>query len=87
MVERGARNLILLSRSASSQNPGLESLIGELRSTGTKVLLADCDVADRPQLAKSLKDCGIQMPPIKGVIQAAMVLRVSVIQEQAKVCC
>jgi hypothetical protein len=87
MVERGARNLILLSRSASSQNPGLESLIGELRSVGAKILLAGCDVADRSQLAMTLKDCGTQMPPIKGVIQGAMVLRVSVFHEKAKAYC
>lgn len=48
-----------------------------LGKRGVKVLVESCNVADETQLAACLDTVKAQLPPIKGVIQAAMVLRVS----------
>lgn len=77
MIQRGARNLILLSRSAGSQNQEQESFLRELRLAGANVVVKGCDIANKWQLASALEDCKRSMPAIKGVIQGAMVLRVS----------
>ena len=77
MVERGARNLILLSRNAKSADETTSRWLQTLQERGARILVEACDVANTNQLAASLQRLQAQLPPIKGVIQAAMVLRVS----------
>ncbi|KAI9776756.1 MAG: hypothetical protein M1839_009400 [Geoglossum umbratile] len=75
MVERGARNLVLLSRNAKSLGEGTSLWLQSLQQRGVQVLVETCDVANEDQLAASLETVKAQLPPIKGIIQAAMVLR------------
>jgi NAD(P)-dependent dehydrogenase (short-subunit alcohol dehydrogenase family) len=70
MVEHGARNLLVMSRNAK-RGPFLD----ELEEQGCIVRAIACDVADSRQLAIALQTC-TDMPPIRGVIQGAMVLQV-----------
>ncbi|KAH2773310.1 hypothetical protein KXW10_002572 [Aspergillus fumigatus] len=72
-VERGARNLILLSRSGS-QNPHAPDLIRELEAKGARVATPACDITDRECLKAVLYEFGQTMPPIKGCVQASMVV-------------
>ena len=75
LVERGARSLVFLSRSADSIEN--KKFLHELRSTG-------CTVTVAPGKAESQKDVGnaISKAPsaIRGVIHLAMVLKVSFFQ-------
>jgi NAD(P)-dependent dehydrogenase (short-subunit alcohol dehydrogenase family) len=71
----GAKNLILISRNAESQ-PESKALVKALSHAGCRIQVKNCDVADASDLAKLLKGCS-DLPPIRGVIQAAMVLSVS----------
>lgn len=80
LAERGARYLLVLSRNACSQDSRPHSFVQQLASCGVTVVLKNCDVSDEKQLAKVVEECRASMPPIKGVIQCAMVLRVSLLQ-------
>ena len=76
MAEHGARNLILLSRSGPRAQEAID-LIAELRSLGVRVYVPPCDVASVSALSAALSS---SMPPIKGCIQATMVLRDSIFE-------
>lgn len=75
-MSRGAKNLVLLSR--SRPNAEAQQVIDSLIKDGTRVEVRPCDISDYELLKHVLEDVGQTMPPIKGCIQSAMVLRVSV---------
>ncbi|OBT75234.1 Type I Iterative Polyketide synthase (PKS) [Pseudogymnoascus sp. 05NY08] len=79
MVSHGAKNIVVISRSASSQEKAAPFL-AEIGKNGCKVKVAACDITDEYQLAEVLKACSFEMPPICGVIQAAMVLEDSILE-------
>ncbi|KAJ2969250.1 hypothetical protein NUW58_g10032 [Xylaria curta] len=80
MIERGARNLILLSRGANNEGKSGE-FVDELRETGCRVAAVSCDISIAGHLAQALRTCKDQgLPPVRGVIQGAMVLRDSVME-------
>ncbi|RHZ73806.1 hypothetical protein CDV55_100878 [Aspergillus turcosus] len=83
LVERGARHLILLSRNAASPKPESEAFVRQLRMAGANVVLKSCSIADQAQLSEVIADCARSMPPIKGVIQSAMVLRDSIFEHMS----
>ncbi|KAL4914902.1 hypothetical protein BDW62DRAFT_134806 [Aspergillus aurantiobrunneus] len=76
MADRGARNLLLLSRSGNT-SPKAQDLTAELARRDVRVLTPPCDISDPSSLSAALDHCHsqMQMPPVKGCIQAAMVLR------------
>ena len=76
MVSKGARNLVLLSRSGLQDNNKLISFVEELQRSGVDVMCPQCDIADAASLQAVIQRCEASMPPIRGCIQAAMVLRV-----------
>lgn len=76
MRRRGAMNLVLLSRSGDSNNE-TRPFLQELRAGGATVIAPPCDITDESRLAFVLEECNKTMPPIKGCIQASMVLKVS----------
>ncbi|KAI0173624.1 putative polyketide synthase [Hypoxylon sp. FL1284] len=82
MVERGARHVLLLSRSGTTKPSGRE-LVEELSQRGVQVLAPSCDVADLDQLEKAVGEASRTMPPIRGCIQGTMVLRDSVIDNMS----
>jgi NAD(P)-dependent dehydrogenase (short-subunit alcohol dehydrogenase family) len=71
----GAKSLILISRHAESQ-PQSKALIKALNQAGCDIRIRNCDVGNALDFARVLKECS-DIPPIRGVIQAAMVLSVS----------
>ncbi|KAI0429432.1 hypothetical protein F5Y09DRAFT_342635 [Xylaria sp. FL1042] len=80
MVDRGAKHLIILSRSGPVGKAAIE-LMSSLVTRGVVVCASKCDVSSATSLAEILKECEAQaMPPIKGCINAAMVLQDSVFQ-------
>lgn len=79
-VNRGAKNLVLLSRSGPKSHDAQE-LIQELRAQGAHIETPLCDVTDAQSLQNVLSRCAKTMPPIGGCIQSTMVLRVSVLND------
>ncbi|KAJ6119127.1 hypothetical protein N7523_003407 [Penicillium sp. IBT 18751x] len=81
MVDHGARNLILLSRSAGKQDGSV--FVNQLREAGCCVASISCDVSNKAGLEESLRFCenNLQLPPVRGVIQGAMVLQDSILEQ------
>jgi saccharopine dehydrogenase-like NADP-dependent oxidoreductase len=79
MASHGARNVIVLSRSANSQEK-TASFLREMEKIGCQVKTFGCDVSNGPALAEVLRVAALDMPPICGVVQAAMVLQVCQLQ-------
>ncbi len=76
MVSKGARHLVLLSRQGvQADNPKITEFLRDLENNGAGVYCPPCDVANTESLRVALGHCREHMPPIKGCIQAAMVLR------------
>ncbi|KAI1426762.1 putative polyketide synthase [Xylaria sp. FL1777] len=80
LVDRKAKNLVLVSRNATSR-PGTAAMTKELASTGCNVVAKDCDVGNMAAL-KALVDecCKAGMPAIKGIIHGGMVLQDSILE-------
>ena len=76
MAERGARNLILLSRFGPRSNSAVE-MINDLRKMGVRVETPACDVTKLSVMKATFDKLALEMPPIKGVIQMSIVARVS----------
>ncbi|TRX95760.1 hypothetical protein FHL15_003314 [Xylaria flabelliformis] len=74
LVSRGARFLILLSRSGLRKKDSIE-LVDQLRASGVVLETPVCDVTDLASLHMVLQDCSQRMPPVRGCIHAAMVLK------------
>ncbi|KAI0397011.1 ketoacyl-synt-domain-containing protein [Xylariaceae sp. FL0594] len=74
MVTRGARHLVLVSRGGSTTGK-VKELVEELATDGAQVVVRKCDVAN-PADVEELVNFELEgMPPIRGVIHGAMVLR------------
>lgn len=75
MVQRGARNVVLLSRSGKVTEE-LATLIEQSKADGATVHVKSCDVGDEASVNALVAEIQKDLPPIRGVIHAAMVLRV-----------
>jgi phthiocerol/phenolphthiocerol synthesis type-I polyketide synthase C len=73
LVDRGARHLVLVGRSGASSDEARET-VRRLEQKGATVRVAACDAAEIADLTSLLTDVARTMPPLKGVIHAAMVL-------------
>ncbi|RAL03184.1 type I polyketide synthase [Aspergillus ibericus CBS 121593] len=73
MAYRGARHLILLSRSGGNPE-SVTALMNDLQTVGCEAMVVRCNIADCGAINAALKDVR-HLPPIKGCIQAAMELK------------
>jgi NADPH:quinone reductase-like Zn-dependent oxidoreductase len=76
MASRGAMNLIFLSRSSAS-TPEKVKMVKSLTKLGCRVHSLTCDISNAKRLVALSEGTFSNLPPIKGCIQASMVLRVS----------
>lgn len=76
MASQGAKHLLLLSRSGANSAAALR-LISDLEAEGIEIRAPVCDVSSAESLASVLDESALTMPPVKGCIQSAMVLKVS----------
>jgi short-subunit dehydrogenase len=83
MAARGAKHLIFLSRPDNITDDIAET-ISTLEVKGVNVRIFKCDVGDKARLAEVVEECKSTLPPIKGVIQGAMVLDVSALFQHAR---
>lgn len=72
MVSRGAKSFVFLSRSAQS-SPEAKSLLKDIRRIGVSAIVVKGDVSKEQDVKKAIEAAPTQ---IKGVVHAAMVLRV-----------
>ena len=84
MASRGARNLILLSRSIQ-HSEAVTHLIYSLQQKGVRVETPSCDIAEESVLADLLLKFSRTMPPIKGCIQSSLALKVSISSGESSV--
>lgn len=73
LAERGARNLVLISRSGPASETA-QAAIAAFEAQGVRVHAAACDVTDRAALASLLQETAVTLPPLKGVVHAAVVI-------------
>jgi acyl transferase domain-containing protein/NADPH:quinone reductase-like Zn-dependent oxidoreductase/NADP-dependent 3-hydroxy acid dehydrogenase YdfG/acyl carrier protein len=73
LARRGARHLVLLGRRGAA-TPEAEAALARMRAEGVEVRPYACDVTRRKALAEVLSDVAANMPPLRGVVHAAMVL-------------
>ena len=76
MLKHGARSFIFASRSGLAKQEA-KDLVAILEAQGAKVAVFNCDISNGVQFDEVLAETGKTMPRIRGVIQSAMVLRVS----------
>ncbi len=85
LVDRGARSIVLLSRSGLGSADASDAVdpegiqrqldaIETMRSRGASVTIVAADVGDAPTLHASLRQATADLPPIRGVVHAAGVL-------------
>ncbi|KAK2861322.1 Type I Iterative PKS [Arthroderma sp. PD_2] len=74
LVQRGGKHIVLLSRSGK-MTPELEHFSKECEADGAKIYVKPCDAADQAKVNELISELKSSLPPIRGVIHAAMVLR------------
>lgn len=83
LVEKGARHLILISRSGPA-SADAKAALAEFAAQGVAVHAASCDVTDRAALMLLLDQCAAVMPPLAGVVHAAAVIEDSLARNLTK---
>ena len=73
MVERGARNLVLVGRSGATSAAAKEA-VAAMQARGASVVVAKADVGSEVDVARVIGDIGAAMPPLRGIMHLAAVL-------------
>ncbi|KAF2194360.1 putative polyketide synthase [Zopfia rhizophila CBS 207.26] len=82
MIEHCAKNLILLSRSAGDAQKTGGFVTEIMEETGCRIKAISCDVSNPSDLSSALQECEREgLPPVRGIIQAAMVLQDSLLEQ------
>jgi NAD(P)-dependent dehydrogenase (short-subunit alcohol dehydrogenase family)/acyl carrier protein len=86
LAEHGAGQLLLVGRSgqppADTDPRRAEACLEAVRAAGAKVLIRRCDVSHADAVAELLAEIRSRMPPLRGVVHAAMVLEDRLLSEQ-----
>lgn len=78
MVEQGARHLLFLSRQGA-KHPDAAGVLETLNAShGVQAAAYECDITDSEQAQRAFSRCRDEKPPIRGLLQAAMLLSVRV---------
>ena len=80
MARRGAKHIITMSRTGL-KSAATQSLVKEMQAHGTSLHVLECDASNAASVKTSLDEIETSTPPIRGIIQAAMVLRDSMFEE------
>jgi enoyl-[acyl-carrier-protein] reductase (NADH) len=68
-----------LSRSGATAGDQLNELMDYSRMAGASIYVKQCDVAEDISVARLMQELQSTLPPIRGIIHAAMVLKVGVL--------
>jgi acyl transferase domain-containing protein/surfactin synthase thioesterase subunit/acyl carrier protein len=72
MVDRGARGVVLTSRSGA--NDKAAETVREFEKKGVRVVVAVCDITKEAEVARILNEIRATMPPLRGVFHCAGML-------------
>jgi NAD(P)-dependent dehydrogenase (short-subunit alcohol dehydrogenase family) len=75
MAEHGAKHIMFVNRSGLKSDEAKET-VRILNEAGCKTAVVSCDITEAAQVESLVKEALQTMPPIRGVIQGAMLLRV-----------
>jgi len=73
MVEKGARTLVLVGRSGVSSESAAAA-VRTMKEKGAQVVVAQADISEENDAARIIENIRGSMPPLRGVLHAAMVL-------------
>lgn len=76
MSSKGAKNIVLVSRRAAIDDK-VRALIDTLAPLGVRIFVKACDVTRQESVEALVNEEMKDLPPIRGVIHGAMVVRVS----------
>jgi NAD(P)-dependent dehydrogenase (short-subunit alcohol dehydrogenase family) len=82
LIEEGARNVVLLSRSGANSDSA-QAELKALQATGARVEAIKCDVSDGQSVLAMLSSVSKSMPPVRGVLHSAGVLDDATIENQS----
>jgi NADPH:quinone reductase-like Zn-dependent oxidoreductase/SAM-dependent methyltransferase len=83
MADHGTKTLVLVSRSGLLDKNAM-STVEMLEREGVEAIVRACDVANSDQISSMISELSRSRPPIRGVVQAAMVLKVCLIDVNKK---
>ncbi len=78
LADRGVKHLVLTGRNGAA-TPEAQAVVAELQARGVDLRPVACDVSDETSVASLLEQIRADMPPLAGVMHAAMVLEDSLI--------
>jgi acyl transferase domain-containing protein/NADPH:quinone reductase-like Zn-dependent oxidoreductase/acyl carrier protein/NADP-dependent 3-hydroxy acid dehydrogenase YdfG len=79
LAEAGARELLLLSRRGAA-HPEAASAQTRLAALGARAHIVACDIGDADALGTCLARAARELPPLRGIVHAAMVLDDGLVQ-------
>ncbi|KAJ5082272.1 hypothetical protein N7532_011315 [Penicillium argentinense] len=82
MPQKGARHIVLVSRSGASTELA-QKTIHDLIQDGVTVEVCRCDVSSKESVEQNLAPPLTRLPPVKGVVYGAMVLRDMLFEKQS----
>ncbi|KAB8221196.1 hypothetical protein BDV33DRAFT_202677 [Aspergillus novoparasiticus] len=74
LSQHGAKHLVLLARSGDGKE-NVKRLIQRTKSEGVRIVAPRCDISNKADVRAAISMVQREMPPIRGVIFGAMVLR------------
>ena len=77
MAQHGVKSIIFVNRSGLKSDEAKET-VRLLKEAGCTATVFPCDITDASSVESFTKKAAETLPPIRGVIQGAMILRVSV---------
>jgi hypothetical protein len=77
MAQNGAKSLVFLNRSGLSKEKS-QRTVRELEEKGVQVMVQVCNISDEIEVQQMIVDVSHCAPPIRGIIQGAMVVKVSI---------
>lgn len=82
MVERGARQLLLVGRSGAGSRAARE-MVRQIEQAGATVEIIKADVADPDEVARLFETVKAEHAPLRGIVHAAGVLDDGILSEQS----
>lgn len=73
MAKNNARNIVLIGRNGA-KTPKAKSVVKELMALNVNVIVKSLDITDENAVLNMITEIKNELPPIKGVLHAAMVL-------------
>ena len=80
LADRGARHLVLIGRRGGAEDEA-QTTLARLERRGVQVIARACDVTDRSALVRLFDEIARALPPLRGIVHAAMVIEDGLIRD------